>query len=56
MPEKMNNSANMFALSSIKTTAMPNVLKFTQNFIGEGLHPRAITRDLDWGVKIPLKD
>ena len=31
-----------------------NVLKFTQNFINEGLHPRAITRDLDWGVKIPL--
>ncbi|ARD85603.1 methionyl-tRNA synthetase [Ferroplasma acidiphilum] len=38
-----------------KTYWRPNVLKFTQNFIGEGLHPRAITRDLDWGVKIPLK-
>ena len=38
-----------------KTYWKPNVLKFTQNFIGEGLHPRAITRDLDWGVKIPLK-
>ncbi|WP_337860585.1 methionine--tRNA ligase [Ferroplasma sp.] len=38
-----------------KTYWKPNVLKFTQNFIAEGLHPRAITRDLDWGVKIPLK-
>lgn len=38
-----------------KTYWKPNVLKFTQNFISEGLHPRAITRDLDWGVKIPLK-
>jgi methionyl-tRNA synthetase len=38
-----------------KTYWKPNVLKFTQNFIDEGLHPRPITRDLDWGVKIPLK-
>ncbi len=31
-----------------------NVLKFTKNFISEGLRPRAITRDLGWGVRIPL--
>jgi len=31
-----------------------NVLAFTKNFVSEGLRPRAITRDLDWGVKIPL--
>ena len=31
----------------------PNVLKFSQNLIEE-LKPRAITRDLDWGVPIPL--
>ena len=31
----------------------PNVLKFSQNLI-EDLKPRAITRDLDWGVPIPL--
>jgi methionyl-tRNA synthetase len=31
----------------------PNVLKFSQNLI-ENLRPRAITRDLDWGVPIPL--
>ena len=37
-----------------KTYWKQNVLKFTQNFINEGLHPRAITRDLDWGVKIPI--
>jgi methionyl-tRNA synthetase len=29
------------------------VLKFSQNLIEE-LKPRAITRDLDWGVPIPL--
>ena len=31
----------------------PNVLKFSQNLL-EDLRPRAITRDLDWGVPIPL--
>ncbi|ATE52415.1 methionine--tRNA ligase [Actinosynnema pretiosum] len=31
----------------------PNVLKFSQNLIGD-LRPRAITRDLDWGIPIPL--
>ncbi len=31
-----------------------NVLAFTKNFVNDGLRPRAITRDLDWGVKIPL--
>ncbi|MDP9399257.1 MAG: methionine--tRNA ligase [Actinomycetota bacterium] len=31
----------------------PNVLRFTTNLLAD-LHPRAITRDLDWGVPIPL--
>jgi methionyl-tRNA synthetase len=31
-----------------------NVISFTNNWIREGLHARAITRDLDWGVPIPL--
>jgi methionyl-tRNA synthetase len=31
----------------------PNVLKFSANLLGD-LKPRAITRDLDWGVPIPL--
>ena len=26
------------------------------SWINSGLQPRAITRDLDWGVKVPLKD
>ena len=33
----------------------PNVLKFSLNLLGD-LQPRAITRDLDWGVPIPLED
>ena len=31
----------------------PNVRAFSRNFVAE-LKPRAITRDLDWGVPIPL--
>ena len=31
----------------------PNVVRFSTNFVSE-LRPRAITRDLDWGVPIPL--
>ncbi len=32
-----------------------NVLQFTQNFIKNGLKDRAITRDLEWGVEVPIK-
>ncbi len=31
----------------------PNVIKFSMDFV-EDLRPRAISRDLDWGVPIPL--
>ncbi|MCW2529881.1 MAG: methionine--tRNA ligase [Pseudonocardiales bacterium] len=31
----------------------PNVLKFSMNLLGD-LKPRAISRDLDWGVPVPL--
>ncbi len=33
-----------------------NVIKFTRNWIKGGLKDRAITRDLEWGVKVPLED
>ena len=36
-----------------KTTWRPNVLKFSLNLLGD-LKPRAISRDLDWGVPVPL--
>lgn len=32
----------------------PNAKNFTLNFLKEGLHDRAITRDTNWGVDIPL--
>ena len=33
----------------------PNVLRFSRNLVDD-LQPRAISRDLDWGVRIPLAD
>ena len=33
-----------------------NVLGQCKSWLKEGLKPRAMTRDLDWGVKVPLKD
>jgi methionyl-tRNA synthetase len=32
----------------------PNVLNFTLRYLEDGLHDRAITRDIEWGVPVPL--
>jgi len=32
----------------------PNVLNFTMRYLEEGLKDRAITRDIDWGVPVPV--
>jgi methionyl-tRNA synthetase len=32
----------------------PGTLRVAENFLKDGLHPTPITRDLDWGVPIPL--
>lgn len=42
-------------LSQGKDHWRPNTLAFAQNWLKEGLRARAITRDLDWGVPIPLE-
>jgi methionyl-tRNA synthetase len=31
-----------------------NVLNFTTRYLEEGLHDRAITRDIEWGIPVPL--
>jgi methionyl-tRNA synthetase len=33
-----------------------NTVQFTQNWLKEGLRGRAITRDLDWGIPVPVDD
>lgn len=32
----------------------PGVLRFTENWIKSGLHDRAITRDISWGIPVPV--
>jgi methionyl-tRNA synthetase len=34
----------------------PNVINFARNYVGEGLQGRPITRDLEWGVPVPLPE
>ena len=33
----------------------PSVMKFTQNWLKSGLKDRAITRDMTWGIDVPIK-
>ena len=33
----------------------PNVLNFSRRYLEEGLKDRAITRDIEWGVAVPLE-
>ena len=34
----------------------PNVINFARHYVGEGLRGRPITRDLAWGIPVPLSD
>jgi len=38
-----------------QTVWRPNVQRFTQRYLEDGLHDRAITRDIDWGIPVPLE-
>ena len=38
-----------------QTQWKPNVLGFTQRYLKEGLPDRAITRDIEWGVPVPVE-
>ena len=37
-----------------QTRWRPSVLNFTKRYLNEGLRDRAITRDIDWGVTVPV--
>jgi len=63
-PEIKTTEHIFFALSNFeqklldwikdKTYWKPSVLKFTENWLKDGLKDRAITRDINWGVKVPI--
>ncbi len=65
IPEIKTSEHLFFALSKFESKLInwmkeknhwkPSVLKFTQNWLKNGLNDRAITRDIEWGVKIPIE-
>ena len=40
---------------SDKDSWKPNVLNFTRKFLDSGLKDRAITRDIQWGIDVPIQ-
>ena len=40
--------------SSRHSVWKPNVRSMTKNWLNMGLRPRAVTRDIEWGIDIPL--
>jgi methionyl-tRNA synthetase len=34
----------------------PSVINFARNYVNEGLRGRPITRDLQWGIRVPLEE
>jgi methionyl-tRNA synthetase len=42
-------------LEGHKNDWKPNVLGQVKSWIDDGLRPRAVTRDLDWGIPVPVK-
>jgi methionyl-tRNA synthetase len=63
-PVKQSTDHLFFALSTFETKLFDwiedkkhwksNVLKFTHNWLKNGLQDRAITRDMRWGIKVPV--
>ena len=43
-------------LEGHKNDWKPNVYGQVKSWLEDGLRPRAVTRDLDWGIPVPLKD
>ncbi len=39
-----------------KNNWKPNVLGQVKSWLDDGLRPRAVTRDLDWGIPVPIKN
>ncbi|OLY82357.1 putative methionine-tRNA ligase, cytoplasmic [Smittium mucronatum] len=53
--EKLQPDCEKFVSKSSKDGGWsPNGLTITRSWLNEGLRPRCITRDLEWGVPVPL--
>ena len=52
---KYENFISDWILTGHKKDWKPNVYGQVKSWIDTGLKPRAVTRDLDWGIPVPLK-
>ncbi|MEF8878881.1 MAG: methionine--tRNA ligase [Candidatus Thermoplasmatota archaeon] len=65
IPEIRSSKHLFFALSKFEDKLLnwleeknhwkKNVLKFTKNWLKEGLKDRGITRDMKWGIEVPIE-
>ncbi len=54
--DKHEDFLREWILEGHKKDWKPNVYGQCKSWIEEGLKPRAVTRDLDWGIPVPLAD
>lgn len=53
--ENYENFLKEWILESHKKDWKPNVYGQVKSWIDDGLRPRAVTRDLDWGIPVPVE-
>ncbi len=53
--DQYENWLNDWILKGHKNDWKTNVLGQVKSWIDDGLKPRAVTRDLDWGIPVPVK-
>lgn len=53
--DQYNEWLRKWILDGHKSDWKPNVYGQCKSWIDEGLKPRAVTRDLDWGIPVPVK-
>ncbi len=54
--DKYEGWLNEWIVKGHKDDWKPNVYGQCKSWLDLGLHPRAVTRDLDWGVHVPLEE
>ena len=54
--DKFQGFLEKWILEDNKGVWKPNVYGQCKSWLDDGLKPRAVTRDLDWGVPVPVKD
>ncbi len=53
--DKHEDFLRKWILEGHKNDWKPNVLGQVKSWIDDGLRPRAVTRDLDWGIPVPIE-